>query len=124
MSCANGQQEQITEIGSYGPIAGAQKVLSSPRTLVSVADLVEQVGITVFDRKGGFVCSGGSFSEGNVVTRIGSLTPQRLYSFDLPSLQRHCSEMERRGLAPPSSFSPSTDLRTWGCASGATSASA
>ena len=78
---------------------------------------------TVFDGKGVFVCSRGIASEGDVVTRIGSLTPQRLYSFDLPSLKQHCSEMERRGLAPPSSFSPGTDLRTWGCASGATSAS-
>jgi len=88
VSVANGQREQIAQIGSLGPIRNAQKVNSFRRTLVSVTDLVELFGSVTFRADGVFVET-QVFDEPLLSTRIGVNTPQRLYSFELDSLKEH-----------------------------------
>ena len=83
VATAEGRRRAVVETGSYGPLLNAQKVPGFTRVLVSVLDLAEQFGVVTFDTKGVFVTSGA------VVTQIGSVTPSRLYSFDLSALQRH-----------------------------------
>ena len=88
---ANGQREAITEIGELGPLTGAQKVGSFTRTLVSVSDLTEQFGVVIFDKNAVHVGS----EDGALITKIGDLTPQRLYSFDLDALEGHALGIAR-----------------------------
>ena len=88
VSVANGQREQIAQVGSLGPIRNAQKVNSFRRTLVSVKDLVELFGSVVFREDGVFVATQVP-GEPLLLTRIGVNTPQRLYSFELDSLEGH-----------------------------------
>jgi hypothetical protein len=88
VSVANGQRERIAQVGSLGPIPNAQKVDSFKRTLVSVTDLVQLFGSTIF-RSDGVYVETPLPSGATLVTRIGVNTPQRLYSFDLGSLERH-----------------------------------
>ena len=83
VSTAEGRKRAVVESGSYGPLQNAQKVPGFTRVLVSVLDLAEQFGGVRFDVDGVYVVSG------SVETKIGSVTPARLYSFDLLALQRH-----------------------------------
>ena len=88
---ANGQREKVAEEGKVGPIANAKKVESFSRSLISVADLVDQYGGVYFDPGGAHVISS---KDGKVViTSIGNLTRSRLYALDLPGLVRHAEEV-------------------------------
>ena len=80
--------ERVAEHGTYGAITTARKVRSFTRNLVSVSDLTDQFGVVQFDRDGVFVDSG----SGNL-TRIGSRTVDRLYSFDADALSRHARSL-------------------------------
>ena len=82
---AEGRVRRITEKGKFGPIDGAQKVPGFTRTLVSVLDLAEKFDRVYFDKGGVYV------RTGETVTNIGSVTPSRLYSFDMSALQRHAA---------------------------------
>ena len=93
---ANGQRERVAEEGSLGPLARVKKVNSFSRTLVSVADLVEQYGGLYFDKLGAHVVSEDASGD-TIVTTIGTLTKSRLYSFDLASLSRHASKCSVSG---------------------------
>ena len=93
---ANGQRERVAEEGSLGPLARVKKVNSFSRTLVSVADLVEQYGGLYFDKLGAHVVSEDASGD-TIVTTIGTLTKSRLYSFDLASLSRHASRCSVSG---------------------------
>merc|ERR1712185_726340 len=55
VSVANGQREPIAEVGCLGPLRNVQRVNSFTRTLVSVADLVEQFGVVMFDSSGTYL---------------------------------------------------------------------
>ena len=88
VSVANGQREQIAQVGSLGPIRNAQKVNSFRRTLVSVTDLAELFGSVAFRADGVFVETQVP-GESLLSTRVGVNTPQRLYSFELDSLKEH-----------------------------------
>jgi len=98
VSVANGHQEPIAGVGRFGPITGARRVASFPRTLVSVADLIEQFGSVVFDTRGVHIVSSIP-DQAPVATTIGCRTPSRLFSFDSPSLSRHASELESLGVS-------------------------
>ena len=92
VSCANGQKEEIAEVGSFGPLRRAQKVLSFPRSLISVMDLVEQFGEVCFNADGALLqteCDVGKL----LVSTIGKATEERLFSFDLEALQRHADRL-------------------------------
>ena len=84
---ANGQSEGIAESGKLGPLS-AKKVNSFERTLVSVRDLVDLYGGVLFNSSGVHVVS-ESAARQTISTQIGEATTARLYSFDLPALERH-----------------------------------
>ena len=90
---ANGQRENIARVGSLGPIPNAQKVDGFRRTLVSVTDLVQLFGSTLF-RSDGVYVETPLPSGATLVSRIGVNTPQRLYSFDLDALERHSRRIQ------------------------------
>ena len=54
---------------------------------MSVLDLAEQFGVVRFDTEGVYVVSG------DVRSKIGTVTPSRLYSFDLSALQQHAQRV-------------------------------
>ena len=70
-----------------GPLKNVQKVNSFTRTLVSVADLVEQFGVVMFDRTGAYLSS--CRGREALISKIGSYTGDRLYRFDQSSLAKH-----------------------------------
>ena len=91
---ANGEEERIAEIGSYGPLVG-RKVRSFPRTLVSVRDLVDRFGSVYFDDKGVHVISPLTNTGEYMSTTIGLPTQSRLYSFDLDKLVEHSRSLSQ-----------------------------
>ena len=118
MSCANGQQESIAEVGSLGPIECAQKVMSFPRMLVSVMDIVQKFGTTAFDEEGVSVIS--MCRNGTVIrTLIGRSTPERLYSFDLKALKEHAAAVKAAGGLSKRGSGVGALMDTWRCARGA-----
>ena len=88
VATANGQLEPIAEIGDAFPLTGLKKVNSFSRSLISVALLTKLVGLIAFDADHVYAVSAVGAKIG--VTPIGDVTPNRLYSFDLPRLQEHC----------------------------------
>jgi hypothetical protein len=84
---ANGQKEDVAEIGDAGPLSQVRKVNSFTRTLISVGDLADQFGGVYFDSNGSHVIS--EASTGWVATKIGRRNPSRLYTFDVESLIKH-----------------------------------
>ena len=106
------------EVGWLGSLRNVQKVNSFTRTLVSVADLVEQFGVVMFDTSGAYL--GSKYRGKTLITKIGSSTPDRLYRFDQPALERHVEKLPdlRAGSSRVSDL-PEL-LRSWGCANGAT----
>jgi len=87
VSTAEGRKRAVVEEGSYGPLSHAQKVPGFTRVLVSVLDLAERFGVVRFDTEGVYVVSG------DVRSKIGTVTPSRLYSFDLSALQQHAQRV-------------------------------
>ena len=118
VSVANGQRERIAEIGDLGPLRDVQKVNSFTRTLVSVADLVEQFGIVMFDRTGTYL--GSCWGDEALISKIGSYTGDRLYRFDQSSLTKHAAKLPDLKRRPRITTDIPRMLRSWGCASGAT----
>ena len=89
---ANGVSEKVDKIGHMGPLKGVRRVTSFQRTLVSVKDLVEQFGPVLFNRDGVYLASRGMENK-SFITKIGSCTPERLYSFDISALTTHSARM-------------------------------
>ena len=89
---ANGVSEKVDKIGHMGPLKGVRRVTSFQRTLVSVKDLVEQFGPVLFNRDGVYLASRG-MKDKSFITKIGSCTPERLYSFDVSALTTHSARM-------------------------------
>ena len=118
VSVANGQRERIAEVGDLGPLKNVQKVNSSTRTLVSVADLVEQFGVVMFDRTGAYLSS--CRGKEALISKIGSYTGDRLYRFDQSSLAKHASKLPELIGRPRDATDIPRMLRSWGCADGAT----
>jgi len=85
---ANGESEKVGLIGQMGPLGGVRQVTSFQRTLVSVKDLVEQFGPVLFNNEGVYLASTDATGH-SIITRIGSCTPERLYSFDIAALTSH-----------------------------------
>ena len=84
---ANGQREAVLREGDIGPLRGVKQVQSFKRSLVSVADLVEQFGGLFFDAAGVHVVSPSA--DGVVVTTVGIPTKNRLFSFNVDALSAH-----------------------------------
>ena len=84
---ANGQREAVLREGDIGPLRGVKQVQSFKRSLVSVADLVEQFGGLFFDAAGVHVVSPSA--DGVVVTTVGTPTKNRLFSFNVDALSAH-----------------------------------
>ena len=92
VSVANGHVEQVAEEGMMGPIIGAQKVNSFPRSLIAVMDLCEQFGKVVFDKSSAILVT--DYRSGYALrTKIGAGTSERLFSFDMSALKRHAAQM-------------------------------
>ena len=118
VSVANGQRERIAEVGDLGPLKNVQKVNSFTRTLVSVADLVEQFGVVMFDRTGAYLSS--CRGKEAFISKIGSYTGDRLFRFDQSSLAKHASRLPELVGRPRDATDIPRMLRSWGCADGAT----
>ena len=118
VSVANGQRERIAEVGSLGPLENVQKVNSFTRTLVSVADLVEQFGIVIFDAEGAHIAS--NWGDEAIITQVGRSTEDRLYRYDGKALERHIVRLPATFSTTRRSHTLSGLLRSWGCANGAT----
>ena len=92
---AGGRTESINEIGDIPVTEGVKmtdckKVTSFPHSLVSVSKLCMIVGCVAFDNTHVYAVSTKGGKTGK--TPIGDVTSNRLYSFDLRALQRHCEE--------------------------------
>jgi hypothetical protein len=85
---ANGASEKVSLIGDMGPMKGVRQVSSFQRTLVSVKDLVEQFGPVLFNNDGVYLASRGTQGK-SFISKIGSCTPERLYTFDVAALTEH-----------------------------------
>ena len=92
VTVATGRREAIKEMGDLGALKNVRRVSSFTRTLVSVRDLVDQFHRVIFDGDGVLVES----ADGQIRTRIGLPTPNRLYSFDGSALSRHAAAVEVR----------------------------
>ena len=114
VSVANGQREEIAGRGWYGPISSARRVASFPRDLVSASDIIEQFGFTVFDREGVYVVSSTPSGRDVLMTRIGTRTPDRLFSFDKDALSKHAEGMKLRGMDPSTQGNAMRWLNTMG----------
>ena len=68
---------------------------SFQRTLFSVKDLVEQFGPVLFNNGGVYLASRGTKDESSI-NKIGSCTPERLYTFDVSALTSHNSSVRAR----------------------------
>ena len=80
-------RERVAKEGDIGPLRNVKQVRSFKRSLVSVADLVDQFGGLFFDQRGVHVVSK---KAGNLVsTTIGLRTPNRLFSFNIEALSKH-----------------------------------
>ena len=92
---ANGMRERVAQEGDIGPLRNVKQVRSFKRSLVSVADLVDQFGGLFFDQRGVHVVSK---KAGNLVsTTIGLRTPNRLFSFNIGALSKHVEACTRGG---------------------------
>ena len=91
---------------------------SFTRTLVSVADLVEQFGVVIFDEKGAHV--GTNWGDEAVITQIGQSTSDRLHKYDGRALERHIARLPANFLTSHRSHTLAGLMRSWGCANGAT----
>ena len=92
---AGGDTESINEIGDITLTEGVKltdckKVTSFPHSLVSVSKLCQIVGCVAFDNMHVYAVSTKGGKTGK--TPIGDVTSNRLYSFDLRALQRHCEK--------------------------------
>jgi hypothetical protein len=67
---------------------GVRQVSIFQRTLVSVKDLVEQFGPVLFNNGGVYLASRGTQGK-SFISKIGSCTPERLYTFDVAALTEH-----------------------------------
>ena len=92
---ANGASEKVSLIGDMGPLKGVRQVSSFQRTLVSVKDLVEQFGPVLFNNDGVYLASRG-IKDQSFITKIGSCTPERLYTFDVSALASHNGRVRMR----------------------------
>jgi hypothetical protein len=92
---ANGASEKVSLIGDMGPLKGVRQVSSFQRTLVSVKDLVEQFGPVLFNNDGVYLASRG-IRDQSFITKIGSCTPERLYTFDVSALASHNGRVRMR----------------------------
>ena len=70
---------------------GVRQVSSFQRTLVSVKVLVEQFGPVLFNNGGVYLAPRGTKGKSSI-SKIGSCTPGRLYTFDVAALTAHNSK--------------------------------